>query len=348
MRTFEGRPAAASMLLLIGGLVAGCGGDGGGPGPGPSPTPTKVAFTAEPINTAVGAAITPAVKVTVQDASGNPVTSSTAPITIAIGNNPGGATLGGTTTQNSATGVATFSDLTLDNSGAAYTLSASSSGLTSATSGAFNVFGAAALIAKNAGDNQTAEVGTAVPIDPQVLVTDANGVPVPQAPVTFQVTAGGGTVIPVTPVSTSSLGLASGHWTLGSQAGTNNNTLQASAGGVVAPVTFTASATPAPSGVTVQVGNGPGALVFVPQSVTIPVGGTVTWVWNSGSTSHTVSTSQGSPTIPGTPSGVHSTPFTFGPVQFNAAGTYTFYCSIHATATDPVSPGFMTGQITVQ
>ena len=61
MRTFEGRPAAASMLLLIGGLVAGCGGDGGGPGP--SPTPTKVAFTAEPINTAVGAAITPAVKV---------------------------------------------------------------------------------------------------------------------------------------------------------------------------------------------------------------------------------------------------------------------------------------------
>jgi plastocyanin len=344
MRTFEGRPAAGSMLLLIGGLVAGCGGDGGGPGP--SPTPTKVGFTVGPGNTAAGAAITPAVKVTVQDANGNPVTSSVAPITIAIGNNPGGATLGGTTTQAAATGVATFSDLTLDNSGAGYTLSASSSGLTSATSGAFNVFGAAALIAMDAGDNQTAEVGSAVPIDPQVLVTDANGVPVSQAPVTFQVTAGGGTVAPVTPVSTSSLGLASGHWTLGSQAGTNNNTLQASTAGVAAPVTFTASATPAP--VTVQVGNGPGGLVFVPQSVTIPVGGTVSWVWNSGATSHTVTTSQGSPTIPGTPSGVHSTPFTFGPVQFNAAGTYTFYCSIHATPTDPVSAGFMTGQITVQ
>lgn len=347
MRTFEGRQAAGSMLLLIGGLVAGCGGDGGGPGP--SPTPTKLGFTVGPSNTAVGAAIAPAVKVTVQDASGSPVTSSIAPITIAIGNNPGGATLGGTITQTAATGVATFSDLTLDNSGAGYTLSASSSGLTSATSGAFNVFGAAALIAKNAGDNQTAEVGTAVPSDPQVLVTDANGVPVPQAPVTFQVTAGGGTVTPVTPVSTSSLGLASGHWTLGSQAGTDNNTLQASTEGVAAPVTFTASATPAPiGGVTVQVGNGAGGLVFVPQSVTIPVGGTVTWDWNSGSTSHTVSTSQGSPTIPGTPSGVHSTPFTFGPVQFNAAGTYTYYCSIHATPTDPVSPGFMTGQITVQ
>jgi plastocyanin len=347
MRTFESRPAAASMLLLIGGLVAGCGGGDGG-GPGPSPTPTKLAFTAQPGNTGVGAAITPAVEVTVQDASGNPVTASTAPITIAIGDNPGGATLGGTTTQNAATGVATFSDLTLDQSGAAYTLSASSSGLTSATSGAFDLFGAAVLVAKNAGDNQTAEVGTAVPIDPQVLVTDANGVPVPQFPLTFQVTAGGGTVNPTTPVSTSAAGLASGHWTLGSQAGTDNNTLQAGAAGVVGSVTFTASATAAPSGVTVQVGNGPGQLVFVPQSVTISVGETVTWVWSSGTTSHTVTTSQGSPTIPGTPSGSHTTPFTFGPVQFNSAGTYTFYCSIHASATDPVAPGFMTGQITVQ
>jgi plastocyanin len=347
MRTFEGRPATAAMLLLIGGLVAGCGGDGGGPGP--DLTPTKVRFTALPSNTAVGAAITPAVKVSVQDASGNfPVTSSTAPITIAIGNNPGGATLGGTTTQNAVSGVATFPDLTLDQSGTAYTLSASSPGLTSAASGGFNIFGAAALIAKNAGDDQTAPVSTAVPIDPQVLVTDANNVPVPQVPVTFEVTAGGGSVDPVTPVNTSDAGLASVPWTLGSQVGTDNNTLQASAAGVAGSVTFTASATPTPSGVSIQVGNGPTQLVFVPQSVTIPVGGTVTWVWSSGSTSHNVQTSQGSPNISGTPSGLHATPFTFGPIQFNTAGTYTFYCSVHATATDPVAPGFMTGEITVQ
>ena len=346
MCTFASRPAAATLLLLIGGLVAACGGDGGGPGP--SPTPTKLGFTAQPGNTAVGVAITPAVKVSVQDASGSPVTSSTAPITIAIGNNPSGAALGGTTTQNAASGEATFSDLTLDQSGAGYTLSASSSGLTSATSSAFNIFGGAASIAKSAGDNQTAQVGTAVPIDPQVVVTDAHGVPVPQVPVTFQVTSGGGTVNPATPVNTSAAGLASAHWTLGAQAGTDNNALQASALGVGSSVTFTASATPTPSGVTIQVGNGPTQFVFVPQSVTIPVGGTVTWVWNSGGTPHNVTTSQGSPSIPGTPSGAHATPFTFGPVQFNAAGTYTFYCSIHAGPTDPVTPGFMTGQITVQ
>ena len=344
MCPFEGRPAAASMLLMVGVIVAGCGGGGSAP----NPIPTKVGFTAQPSNTAVSVAITPAVKVTVEDASGSPVTSSTAPITIAIGNNPGGATLGGTTSQNAASGVATFSDLTLDKSGVAYTLSASSSGLTSAASGAFNIFGAAALIAKNAGDNQTAQVGTAVSIDPQVIVTDANNVPVPQVPVTFQVTAGGGNVNAATPVNTSAVGLASVHWTLGSQAGTNNNTLQASAAGVGGSVTFTASATPTPTGVTVQVGNGPSQFVFIPQSVTIPVGGTVTWVWNSGSTAHNVQTSQGSLNIPGTPSGAQTSPFTFGPIQFNAAGTYTFYCSIHATATDPVAPGFMTGQITVQ
>jgi plastocyanin len=346
MCTFASRPAAASMLLLIGGLVAACGGDGGGPGP--SPTPTQLGFTAQPGNTAVGVAITPPVTVSVQDASGSPVTSSTAPITIAIGNNPSGAALDGTTTQSAASGVATFSDLTLDQSGAGYTLSASSSGLTSATSSAFNIFGAAASIAKSAGDNQTAQVGTAVPIDPQVVVTDANDVPVPLVPVTFQVISGAGNITPTTPVNTSSAGLASVHWTLGTQAGTNNNTLQASAAGVGGPLTFTASATPTPSGVSIQVGNGQGQFVFIPQSVTISVGGTVTWVWNSGSTLHTVETSQGSPTIPGTPTGSHGTPFTFGPVQFNAAGTYTFYCSIHASPTDPVTPGFMTGQITVQ
>lgn len=335
------------MFLLISGLVAGCGGDGS-PGPSPDPTPTKVRFTVLPSNTAVGAAITPAVKVSVEDASGNfPVTSSTAPITIAIGNNPGGATLGGTTTQNAVGGVATFPDLTLDQSGMAYTLSASSSGLTSATSGGFNIFGAAALLAKSAGDDQTAQVSTSVPIDPQVLVTDANNVPVPQVPVTFEVTAGSGDVDPLTPVNTSDAGLASVHWTLGSQAGTNNNTLQASAAGVAGSVTFTASATPTPSEVSIQVGNGPTQFVFIPQSVTIPVGGTVTWVWSSGSTSHNVQTAQG-PNISGTPSGTHTTPFTFGPIQFNAAGTYTFYCAVHATDTDPVAPGFMTGQITVQ
>ena len=42
-------------------------------------TPTKLAFVQGPTNTAAGAAITPAVKVAVEDANGNIETSTTPP-----------------------------------------------------------------------------------------------------------------------------------------------------------------------------------------------------------------------------------------------------------------------------
>jgi len=67
-----------------------------------------------------------------------PQVNSSAPISIALGNNPSGATLGGTTTVSAANGVATFRYLTLNKPGNGYTLAASSPGLTSATSNAFN------------------------------------------------------------------------------------------------------------------------------------------------------------------------------------------------------------------
>jgi hypothetical protein len=68
------------------------------------------------------------VSVEVLDANDALVTSSTAAVTVALVSNPGSATLGGTTTQNAAGGVATFSDLTLDQPGTGYTLGASSTG----------------------------------------------------------------------------------------------------------------------------------------------------------------------------------------------------------------------------
>ncbi|HEX3134167.1 MAG TPA: PQQ-dependent sugar dehydrogenase [Planctomycetota bacterium] len=101
--------------------------------------PTKLAFTQQPTTLNAGATITPAVKVTVQDASGNTVPSSTTTVTLAIGSNPGSATLAGTTSVAAINGVATFSNLSLNNAGNGYTLTASSSGLTGATSSTFNV-----------------------------------------------------------------------------------------------------------------------------------------------------------------------------------------------------------------
>ncbi len=99
----------------------------------------KLVFAVQPSNTAAGAAITPGVQVAVQDAQGNAVTTATTSITVAIGTNPASGTLAGTATVAAVNGVATFSNLSIDKAGTGYTLTASATGLTGATSSAFNV-----------------------------------------------------------------------------------------------------------------------------------------------------------------------------------------------------------------
>src|SRR5438045_8940947 len=61
-------------------------------------TATQLAFIVQPSNTVAGAAINPVVQVTALDPAGNPVPGFTGSVTVALGTNPGGATLGGTTT----------------------------------------------------------------------------------------------------------------------------------------------------------------------------------------------------------------------------------------------------------
>jgi len=99
---------------------------------------THLAFTVQPTTTLVGALITPAVQVTALDATGN-VAAFGGSITVAAGSNPGAATLGGTTTVTAINGVATFSTLSLNQAGTGYTLTAAATGLTGATSAAFDV-----------------------------------------------------------------------------------------------------------------------------------------------------------------------------------------------------------------
>ena len=96
---------------------------------------SKLVFGQQPTSTQAGASITPAVTVKVEDANGDLVNTSTASVTITAS----GGTLSGTTTVNASSGVVTFSNLSINNAGTNYTLTASSSGLTSATSSAFNI-----------------------------------------------------------------------------------------------------------------------------------------------------------------------------------------------------------------
>jgi hypothetical protein len=87
---------------------------------------SQLTFTTQPTNTTAGYAIPGPTTVAVRDSQGNTVTSSTASITIAVGNNPSSGTLSGTTTKNAVSGVATFNDLSINNTGTGYTLTASS------------------------------------------------------------------------------------------------------------------------------------------------------------------------------------------------------------------------------
>ena len=103
-----------------------------------------LAFTVQPTNTAAGASITPAVQVTARDSVGNTVTSFTGDVTVAIGTNPSSGALSGTTTVAAVSGVATFSNLSIDLAGDGYTLTATSGALTQATSDAFNITAGAA------------------------------------------------------------------------------------------------------------------------------------------------------------------------------------------------------------
>src|SRR5439155_1230703 len=105
---------------------------------------TRLAFTVQPTSSTAGAAITPALQVTALDAQGNPATGFTGNVTIAIGANPGGAALSGSASVAAVAGVGTFGDLSLDRAGTGYTLTASATGPTGATSTPFDVAPAAA------------------------------------------------------------------------------------------------------------------------------------------------------------------------------------------------------------
>lgn len=102
---------------------------------------TQLAFTTSPSNSTAGTAFGTQPVVKVQDTGGNTVTSSSASITLAIGTNPGGGTLTCTTNPlNATSGVATFGGCKIDKgSNSNYTLTASSSGLITATSTGFLV-----------------------------------------------------------------------------------------------------------------------------------------------------------------------------------------------------------------
>ncbi len=99
----------------------------------------SLVFSTQPSTSNVSSAISPAVRVQVVDQHGNSVEESLINVTMARNVVSGSGTLGGTTTvATNVFGIAEFDNLTLSATGE-YTLTASSTGLTSSTSSTFDV-----------------------------------------------------------------------------------------------------------------------------------------------------------------------------------------------------------------
>jgi hypothetical protein len=110
----------------------------------------KLVFTTQPAGASAGSLLITQPVVTAEDANGNIVTSNIIPpviLSIIPGTGTTGAKIFGGTTVIPVKGVATFQGLSINLVGTGYKLLATSSGLASATSDAFNITpGAAAKL----------------------------------------------------------------------------------------------------------------------------------------------------------------------------------------------------------
>jgi hypothetical protein len=214
---------------------------------------------------ATGQPLTNAFVVKVTDASGKPVPGAN--ITFAV--TAGAGTLNATSATSDSQGLAS-TILTLGPSAGTNTVTASSGTL----AGSPIVFSATAAAPQAAklvlvsGNGQTGSPGQPLSAPLVVKVTDAGGNPVSGISVTFAITAGGGTLNPVT-TGTNAQGLASTTLTLGPNDGTN--TASASSSSLTgSPLTFTATGT--------TVSQGQGTVTWTKQSSPTGLPGWLGWL----------------------------------------------------------------------
>ena len=203
-----------------------------------APSAGASVVTANPTSVAAGDPST--ITVTVNDAGGNPVSGVN--VTIAASGSGNTLTQPGAPTDASGVATATFSST----STGSHTITATLNGSTTVSDNATVTVSAGppASIAVQAGNNQSAAVGTAVATDPSVIVKDVGGNPVAGVQVTFGVATGGGGITGGTQTTNAS-GIATvGSWTLGPALGSNTLTATAAGAGITGnPVTFTATGT---------------------------------------------------------------------------------------------------------
>ena len=169
---------------------------------------TRVVFVQQPSNTTSGAAISPAVTVQLQDALGNNV--STSGVSVAMSLSSGEGVLSGTTVQTTdASGLATFSDLSIDLAGSK-NLTATSEGLTLAVSDAFAISAGTATKVVFVQQPTDATAGSIISPAVTVQLQDAlgNNVSTSGVSVTMLLSSGTGALSGTTVQTTNASGLA--------------------------------------------------------------------------------------------------------------------------------------------
>ncbi|MDP3910522.1 MAG: S8 family serine peptidase [Gemmatimonadales bacterium] len=241
------RPIASRLgflALLLALTVTRCGGDGAGPS---QPTPAAIALVSGNSQAdTVGQVLNQPLVVRVTTSAGAGVPG----VSVSWAMTAGGGTLSGSTIATDANGQASVTWTLGTTAGTNNnTATATVSGLAGSpvTFMATANPGPATQFVLTSGSGQTGAAGQPLPQPLIVGVKDQYGNAVKDVAVTWAVTAGGGGVS-ASSVATDALGSASVTWTLGTTAGTNNNTATATVAGLTgSPTTFTASATPGPA-----------------------------------------------------------------------------------------------------
>jgi plastocyanin len=319
----------ALLLMAVNVLAIACGDGGGGtqPPPGDVLTVSKPpAGSGDAQTGTVGQPLASPIQVLVTEngsaASGVTVTWSAVPATAGTMTPPSGAT--------NADGVASSTWLLGTVSGAhsarATVTGASGSPVTFSATAAPD---AATRLSPGNGDGQSGVINTQLAAPLQATVADRFGNGVPAVDVGWAAT--GGTVSAGT-VATNAAGVSEVRVTLGGTAG--RITITATAGSLTgSPLTFTATATTAPTTAAVSVTNNS----FSPSAITVAAGTTVVWTWSAAAIQHNVAPVGTVPTRSGSPVNGPAT-YQF---RFDTPGTYSYFCEVHGGLG-------MTGTVTVQ
>lgn len=230
----------------------------------------RLTLTTQPATTATsGEALNPQPQVQLRDSGDNPVAQAGVVITAVIATSPGGTpALTNPQATTNASGLATFSGLTLTGPAGAYTLRFETGALTPVTSGTVTLgAGDETQLSITTPPSSSAQSGVALATQPAIQLRDAGGNPVASAGHTvtavFATSPGGTPTLENGTATTDATGLATfsglaisgliGDYTLRFESGAltpaTSGTISLSEGPVATLVFFTAPSTTAQSGV---------------------------------------------------------------------------------------------------